>query len=69
MSNLYLIKNPAAFRYGDPMRVINPTDSKGLTCGTDEQVKDKPYLFFFDMLECTNLNSHGQCQTPQVSKF
>jgi hypothetical protein len=36
-------------------------------CGLDEAVKDKPYLFFFDLAKCaqTDVIIHG-CATPQV---
>lgn len=60
----------AGFTLGDPQRIIHPTDSYGRMCGLHEAVKDKPYLFFFDLAKCANpkVLSHG-CPTPQVNEF
>ncbi|XP_059489067.1 choline transporter-like 2 isoform X2 [Neocloeon triangulifer] len=56
-----------AYRHGDPQKLIYPTDSRGLRCGVDEEVKDKRYLFFFDLTECAKpaVLATG-CPTPQV---
>ncbi|XP_046368396.2 choline transporter-like protein 2 [Haliotis rufescens] len=52
---------------GDPYRLIHPTDSSGKICGIGE-LKDKPYLFFFDLLQCARMgpNIINGCPTPQV---
>ncbi|XP_038045351.1 choline transporter-like protein 2 isoform X2 [Patiria miniata] len=41
-----------AYRDGDPLSLVYPTDSRGQICGVSEAVKDKPYLMFFDLLSC-----------------
>lgn len=58
----------AALTLGDPQRIIHPTDSQGRMCGLHESVRDKPYLFFFDLAKCANPSvlTYG-CPTPQVS--
>ena len=43
-----------AFSQGDIDKVLHPTDSKGKVCGRGE-LKDKPYLMFFDLTKCLNL--------------
>lgn len=52
---------------GDPQRLVHPKDSHGRLCGFDNNLKDKPYLFFFDLTRCANptVLSTG-CPTPQV---
>eukprot|EP00795_Rhopilema_esculentum_P010208 gene10208-18889_t len=47
-----VIVGALAFVWGDPMKLINPTDSKGRVCGKDAAVASKPYLFYFDLTEC-----------------
>lgn len=44
-----------------------PVDSWGQKCGQDEAVKDKRFLFFFDITKCAKANVliYG-CRTPQV---
>lgn len=56
-----------AIHHGDLDRLLVPTDSKGLKCGVDSEVQDKPYLFFFDISKCANYDVplYG-CKTPQV---
>jgi choline transporter-like protein 2/4/5 len=71
---LHLINNTfvSAFTRGDPGKLLSPTDSKGLKCGLDPGVTDKPYLFFFDLTKCAVQNAVVQnavvsgCRTPQV---
>ncbi|PIK49051.1 hypothetical protein BSL78_14066 [Apostichopus japonicus] len=52
---------------GNPASLVMPTDSKGRTCGVDAEVREKPYLFYFNLVDCiqvetlTNLN----CPTTQ----
>ncbi|XP_032776973.2 choline transporter-like 2 [Daphnia magna] len=55
------------FILGDPQRLLYPTDSYGRICGVDEKLKDKPYLFYFDLTQCADsfLFTSG-CPTPQV---
>ncbi|EDS26040.1 ctl2 [Culex quinquefasciatus] len=55
-----------ALHHGDLDRLLVPTDSKGLKCGVDSEVQDKPYLFFFDISECAKYDVplYG-CKTPQ----
>ncbi|KAK2191800.1 hypothetical protein NP493_45g04048 [Ridgeia piscesae] len=56
------------FAYGEPDRLLYPTDSNGSLCGKDEYA-DRPNLFFFDLLKCLKMGAsvvtHG-CPTPQV---
>ncbi|ELT97196.1 hypothetical protein CAPTEDRAFT_153937 [Capitella teleta] len=53
---------------GDPRLLLYPTDSDGNICGVGDKA-DKPYLFFFDFLDCAKVGmailSTG-CPTPQV---
>jgi len=64
-----------AYTWGDPKKLLFPTDSHGNVCGTGSHA-DQKYLFFFDLLEClptsvqsvtdvTSLSITG-CKTPQV---
>lgn len=55
------------FLLGDPQRLVNPTDSNGGVCGYDTQLKDRPYLLFFDLTRCASptVLTNG-CPTPQV---
>uniref|UniRef100_A0A2S2Q1E7 Choline transporter-like protein n=1 Tax=Sipha flava TaxID=143950 RepID=A0A2S2Q1E7_9HEMI len=56
-----------AYQNSDQQVLVNPSDSAGQVCGYNKNVTDKPFLFFFDITECTSLMIfvHG-CQTPQV---
>lgn len=56
-----------AFTHGDPGRLVSPTDLDGLRCGLDDKVRDKPYLFFFDLTKCAvETTISNVCPTPQV---
>ena len=56
------------FTLGNPEKLIHPTDSDGRICGFDDAVKDKPFLFFFDLTKCANpIVLTTGCPTPQVS--
>ncbi|KAB7504065.1 Choline transporter-like protein 2 [Armadillidium nasatum] len=56
-----------AVTYGDPGRLINPTDSIGQVCGRDLAVRNKPYLFFFDLTRCASPKvPFTGCPTPQI---
>jgi len=66
---LHLINNTfvSAFTHGDPNTLFSPTDSQGLRCGVDTEVRDKPYLFFFDLTTCAAPDAIASgCRTPQV---
>lgn len=55
------------FTLGDPQRLLHPTDSNGRICGVDETVKDKPYLFYFDLTRCADPSVLIKgCPTPQI---
>ncbi|XP_071948312.1 choline transporter-like protein 2 [Antedon mediterranea] len=53
---------------GDPRKLVYPTDYKGQICGITPAVKDKPYLFFFDLLKCSATFTSFQlsCPTKQI---
>ncbi|CAG0917812.1 unnamed protein product [Notodromas monacha] len=56
-----------ALKHGNPDSLVMPTDSRGMICGKDEDVKSKPYLFFFDLTECAKPSVLVTgCPTPQV---
>nr|KAG5694576.1 hypothetical protein BaRGS_032521 [Batillaria attramentaria] len=53
---------------GDPVKLVYPTDSYGNICG-EGNYKDKPYLVFFDMLQCAKMGAAVitlGCPTPQI---
>ncbi|XP_013392467.1 choline transporter-like protein 2 isoform X2 [Lingula anatina] len=55
------------YKEGDPTVLIYPSDSEGNLCGYGNFV-NKPNLFFFDLLKCTNVaqNVAVGCPTTQV---
>lgn len=57
----------SAYQNSDLQAWASPTDSAGQMCGSNKNVSNKEYLFFFDITECTSpmIFVHG-CQTPQV---
>ncbi|KAH9360090.1 hypothetical protein HPB48_014621 [Haemaphysalis longicornis] len=62
----------AAYRYGNPERLVYPTDSEGNICGRPP-FEDKQFLFFFDITKCLkraykpgDLLPSLICHTPQV---
>jgi len=66
---LHLINNifVSAFVHGDPSKVLAPKNSEGLKCGVDTEVRDKPYLFYFDLTKCAAPDAIASgCRTPQV---
>ena len=68
-SDRYFSSCLSGFSLGDPQRLINPTDSNGKKCGVDETVKDKPFLFYFDLTRCADPSVFiTGCPTPQVWK-
>jgi choline transporter-like protein 2/4/5 len=53
--------------HGDPARLLTPTDSEGRRCGLDDEVRGKPFLFYFDLTKCAAENAIIKgCPTPQV---
>jgi choline transporter-like protein 2/4/5 len=57
----------SATREGNFDNVFVPSDSQNLKCGVDSQVKDKPYLFFFDITKCVSPTVvFTGCRSPQV---
>ncbi|XP_060534569.1 choline transporter-like 2 isoform X2 [Cylas formicarius] len=52
---------------GDPSTLLVPRDSSGRRCGMDSDVKDRPYLFFFDLTKCfAPTTPITGCRTEQV---
>lgn len=57
-----------AFVKGSPETLIYPRDSSGARCGFDHHVKNKPYLYFFDLTKCVEPSvAFSGCNTPQVN--
>ncbi|CAJ0957690.1 unnamed protein product [Ranitomeya imitator] len=55
--------------YGDPRKVIYPTDSKGQFCGQAGTPNEKkPYLFYFNIMKCASplVLLEFQCPTTQI---
>jgi len=66
---LNLINNTfvSAFIHGDPNKLLAVLDSRGLRCGLDAEVRNKPYLFYFDLTRCVEPKAVvSGCHTPQV---
>ncbi|XP_026466884.1 CTL-like protein 2 [Ctenocephalides felis] len=56
-----------AVQNGDIDKILNPADSLQRKCGVHPDVKDKPYLLYFDLLKCAqNGPLHSPCFTPRV---
>ncbi|XP_072177014.1 choline transporter-like protein 2 [Diadema setosum] len=57
-----------AWSHGNPVTLIKPTDTYGNICGYAENVKDKPYLYFFNFLDCLSSSTllSVKCPTVQV---
>ncbi|XP_077986585.1 choline transporter-like protein 2 [Glandiceps talaboti] len=57
-----------AWGNGNPNKLIYATDGRGQMCGYDTLVKDKPYLFYFDLVDCASATSllELQCPTTQI---
>jgi len=65
-----LIVGFLGFSWGNPKRLLYPTDSHGNSCGQGE-FADKKNLFFFDLLECipkdlTSMWKISSCPTQQI---
>uniref|UniRef100_A0A915K2S9 Choline transporter-like protein n=1 Tax=Romanomermis culicivorax TaxID=13658 RepID=A0A915K2S9_ROMCU len=67
---MWIIIGFMAVLWGDPRKLIYPTDSSGRICGSKTKyfdLSDKPYLFFFDLTACFDIDSVTRgCPTPQV---
>jgi choline transporter-like protein 2/4/5 len=51
---------------GEPERLIYPTDSRGRLCGVHDDVKDRPYLLFFDIRRCATVVSISELISGDV---
>lgn len=59
-----------AISRGDIDRLLVPTNTEGLKCGVDSEVKDEPYLLFFNLAKCVDpLVPITGCPTRQVITF
>lgn len=70
-----------AFNNGDPSKMLYAADSFGNLCGKDPGFENKPYVLYYDMLECFSggptqmlLNggrcpSHQQCVAKCATEF
>jgi len=70
-----------AFQNGDPAKMIYPADSYGNLCGKDADYADKPFVLYYDFMECLSggmtqmmLNggrcpSHQQCVEKCPTEF
>lgn len=57
----------ASYAYQNSDLELSPSDSNGQVCGRNKNVSKNPYLFFFDITECTSpMIFVHRCQTPQV---
>uniref|UniRef100_A0A674NMW6 Choline transporter-like protein n=1 Tax=Takifugu rubripes TaxID=31033 RepID=A0A674NMW6_TAKRU len=62
----------SAWLHGDPKKLIHPTNSYGQFCGQKGTHNfNKPILFYFNILKCTNpaILINLQCPTTQVLLF
>ncbi|XP_077118135.1 choline transporter-like protein 2 isoform X1 [Ranitomeya variabilis] len=65
----YVAVGIVAWTYGDPRKVIYPTDSKGQFCGQAGTPNEKkPYLFYFNIMKCASplVLLEFQCPTTQI---
>ena len=55
-----------SFTWGNPMKLVYPSNSKGEICGRGDHW-DKPYLLFFDLTKCLRPSAAlSGCPTPEV---
>jgi len=59
-----------AYLWGDPYKLLYPSDTHGNTCG-EGTLANKKYLFYFDLLECipdsiSQVTSMSYCKTHQI---
>ncbi|KAM4643763.1 choline transporter-like protein 2 isoform 1-T1 [Amazona ochrocephala] len=65
----YVVVGIVAWSYGDPRKVIYPTDSRGQFCGQQGTPNEgKPFLFYFDIVKCASplVLLEFQCPTTQI---
>ncbi|KAM4038571.1 LOW QUALITY PROTEIN: choline transporter-like protein 2 [Anomaloglossus baeobatrachus] len=65
----YVAVGIVAWTYGDPRKVIYPTDSRGQFCGQAGTPNEKkPYLFYFNIMKCASplVLLEFQCPTTQI---
>ncbi|XP_066449685.1 choline transporter-like protein 2 isoform X1 [Eleutherodactylus coqui] len=65
----YVAVGIVAWTYGDPRKVIYPTDSKGQFCGQAGTPNEKkPFLFYFNIMKCASplVLLEFQCPTTQI---
>ncbi|XP_041482144.1 choline transporter-like protein 2 isoform X2 [Lytechinus variegatus] len=57
-----------AWTQGNPLTLIKPTDTLGNICGYSDTVTDKPYLYFFNFLDCLSYSTllNIKCATTQI---
>lgn len=56
-----------AIQHGDLNRLLVPIDSDGRKCGIDSEVRDAPFLVFFNITECAKIDVPiSGCKTKQV---
>lgn len=56
-----------AITRGDIDRLLVPTNTEGLKCGVDSEVKDEQYLLFFNLAKCVDPTvAITGCPTRQV---
>ncbi|XP_053381020.1 choline transporter-like protein 2 isoform X2 [Mercenaria mercenaria] len=63
-----VVVSAVGFGYGDPKKLVYPTDSDGNMCGVGDYAS-KPYLAYFDILQCTKVGVYAiaaGCPTPSV---
>uniref|UniRef100_A0A8W7Q1V8 Uncharacterized protein n=1 Tax=Anopheles coluzzii TaxID=1518534 RepID=A0A8W7Q1V8_ANOCL len=59
-----------AVQHGDLNRLLVPIDSDGRKCGVDSEVRDEPYLVFFNITECAKIDVPiSGCSTTQTSQM
>ncbi|XP_069121445.1 choline transporter-like protein 2 [Argopecten irradians] len=62
-----IVCSAIGYARGNPAKLVFPTDSAGSICGYDKSVVSKPNLMYFDLLQCSKVQSiFLGCPTPQV---
>jgi choline transporter-like protein 2/4/5 len=57
---------PSGFIQGNPQRLVYPVDSNGRLCGLDPAVADKPFLLFFNWIDCIKIVGFNDLVTGNV---
>lgn len=63
-----VVVSAVGWAYGDPIKLVYPTNSDGEICGVGPQA-GKPYLHYFDILDCAKVGASAialGCPTPAV---